>query len=223
MLETIRKIISNVLQAIYQPFFFALILSVLVMFFVMYLDKYTEGSFKDKLWAAAKEWKGRFASTVRFRRGFYLVFCAVMVLFKTLLNRNMWANPISDVIGIWGFKNANGDFTTEIVENVVLFVPLVFFLFWYMETRTADIQKDRASDDQQPKTTDTQQPKTFSTKFHLVMIRAIVFAFVSSLSIEMLQLVLRLGTWQLSDLFFNTLGGIIGGLIYWISAKARRL
>lgn len=200
MLETIRKIISNVLQAIYQPFFFALILSVLVMFFVMYLDKYTEGSLKDKLWAAAKEWKGRFASTVRFRRGFYLVFCAVMVLFKTLLNRNMWANPISDVIGIWGFKNANGEFTTEIVENVVLFVPLVFFLFWYMETRT-----------------------TFSTKFHLVMIRAIVFAFVSSLSIEMLQLVLRLGTWQLSDLFFNTLGGIIGGLIYWISAKARKL
>lgn len=31
----------------------------------------------------------------------------------------------------------------------------------------------------------------------------------------MLQLFLRLGTWQLSDLFFNTLGGFIGGFIYW--------
>ena len=27
---------------------------------------------------------------------------------------------------------------------------------------------------------------------------------------------LRLGTWQLSDLFYNTLGGAIGGLIYYI-------
>ncbi|MBR3173773.1 MAG: hypothetical protein IKF24_04525 [Eubacterium sp.] len=37
----------------------------------------------------------------------------------------------------------------------------------------------------------------------------------------MLQLFLRLGTWQLSDIAFNTLGGVIGGLVYWVSAKIR--
>ena len=49
----------------------------------------------------------------------------------------------------------------------------------------------------------------------------IAVLFLSSLTIEMLQPFLRLGTWQLSDLAFNTLGGVIGGLIYWVSAKIR--
>lgn len=54
-----------------------------------------------------------------------------------------------------------------------------------------------------------------------VMGGAIAISFLSSLAIEMLQLFLRLGTWQLSDLCFNTLGGVIGGLIYRVSVKCR--
>lgn len=30
-----------------------------------------------------------------------LVFYTVMILFRTLLNRDMWANPVSDLIGLW--------------------------------------------------------------------------------------------------------------------------
>ena len=40
--------------------------------------------------------------------------------------------------------------------------------------------------------------------------------------IEMLQLFLRLGTFQLSDLFYNTVGGMIGGLMYYGIAKAKK-
>ena len=57
----------------------------------------------------------------------------------------------------------------------------------------------------------------------VAMWRAIAVSFLSSLTIEMLQLFLRLGTWQLSDLCFNTLGGVIGGLIDWVTAKIRRV
>ena len=39
-------------------------------------------------------------------------------------------------------------------------------------------------------------------------------AFLFSLSVELLQLFLRVGTFQLSDICYNTLGGIIGGVIY---------
>ena len=46
-------------------------------------------------------------------------------------------------------------------------------------------------------------------------------AFLFSLAIEFLQLFLRLGTFQLSDLFYNTLGGVLGGMIYWICWKIR--
>ena len=41
-------------------------------------------------------------------------------------------------------------------------------------------------------------------------------------SIEMLQLLLRLGTFQLSDIFYNTVGGVIGGLMYCAVMKARK-
>ena len=45
---------------------------------------------------------------------------------------------------------------------------------------------------------------------------------IFSISIEMLQLFLRLGTFQLSDLFYNTVGGMIGGLMYYGIAKAKK-
>ena len=47
-------------------------------------------------------------------------------------------------------------------------------------------------------------------------------AFIFSISIEMLQLFLRLGTFQLSDLFYNTVGGTLGGLMYYAVMKARK-
>ena len=153
----------------------------------------------DKIKAAAGDWKDRFIGKVQFRRGFYLTFCAVMVLFKTLLNRNIWANPFSDVIGLWGLYDKDGNFTTEIIENTLLFVPLIFFLFFFWETT---------------------ERKT--TSFLHVIGKGVVVTFAISFTIEMLQLFLRIGTWQLSDLCFNTLGGLIGALIYWITAKLRK-
>ena len=43
-------------------------------------------------------------------------------------------------------------------------------------------------------------------------------------SIELLQLFLRLGTFQISDLFFNTIGGLAGGIIYFlVNAVAERI
>lgn len=40
--------------------------------------------------------------------------------------------------------------------------------------------------------------------------------------LEMLQLLLRLGTFQLSDIFYNTVGGVLGGLMYCAVMKARK-
>ena len=47
-------------------------------------------------------------------------------------------------------------------------------------------------------------------------------AFIFSISIEMLQLLLRLGTFQLSDIFYNTVGGVVGGLVFYAAMKARK-
>lgn len=47
-------------------------------------------------------------------------------------------------------------------------------------------------------------------------------AFIFSVGIEMLQLLLRLGMFQLLDIFYNTVGGVLGGLLYCVAMKARK-
>ena len=148
--------------------------------------------------SAAKSWVGEFKTSIFFRKLFVLFFFSVMILFRTLINRNMWANPLSNVMGdwwIWRIKNGEKQLTTECLENLILMLPFIFVLFW-----------------------------TFEDKMENVKLRAVVWnatktSFVFSFTIEMLQLFLRLGTWQLSYLFYNTLGGAIGGLIYYIGYK----
>ena len=42
---------------------------------------------------------------------------------------------------------------------------------------------------------------------------------IETMLIEMLQLLLRLGTFQVSDIVYNTLGGMLGGLCYIVGKK----
>ena len=188
-MQIISTIITNVLTALYQPFWFAVILSVLFMFIY---KTYPSGR------QAAKDWISWFRSDAKFRRIFFLVFYSVMILFRTLLNRNMWANPVSNVIGVWGLYNAKGELTTECVENLALFIPFTILLLWEAKDRIL-------------------------TKMTIgsVLWNSTKITFLFSFTIEMLQLFLRLGTWQLSDFFYNTLGGVIGGLIYYIGYKIK--
>ena len=48
------------------------------------------------------------------------------------------------------------------------------------------------------------------------------YAIIGIALIEMLQLLLRLGTFQLSDIFYNTVGGVLGGLMYCAVMKVRK-
>ena len=70
------------------------------------------------------------------------------------------------------------------------------------------------------------EEKIFGKKVYIgkIILKSIQIAFLSSLTIELLQLFLRLGTFQISDLFFNTIGGLTGGIIYFlVNAVAERM
>ena len=188
-MSILKSIISNVLVALYQPFWFALLLSIVFMFV---WKRYS--SVKE----AMRQWIQWFKKEESFRRMFLLVFYTIMILFRTLINRNMWLNPLSDVMGgwwIWKIDNKTGEqvLTTECFENLALFVPFTVLLFY------------------------TYRDKIVGEHITLgrILWKASKIVFLFSFTIEMLQLFLRLGTWQLSDLFYNTLGGFIGGMIYW--------
>ena len=190
MIEIMKNIITNVLIALYQPFGFAVILAVLFMF--LYLMA------RERGWKTVIQWWfDEFKTNSTFRRVFFLVFYTAMILFKTLLNRHMWMNPVSNVIGIWGLYDENGNLTTETIENMALFIPFTILFLWSFKDKNGEKTRN----------------------FIDSLCRSIIVTFLFSMTIEFTQLFLHLGTFQLSDLFYNTLGGLIGGLLYWIGYK----
>lgn len=190
MIEILRKIIANVLEALYQPFGFAVVIAVLFTFLYLFAK---ELGWKNVI----LKWFQYFKTSAVFRRVFLLTIYVSMITFRTLLNRHIWANPLSDVIGVWGLYNANGELTTEAIENLVLFIPFTVLLLLSFREKLL----------------------RSGVKVFDVIWKSTVIVFCCSITIEFLQLFLRLGTFQLSDLFYNTLGGLIGGLIYWCGYK----
>ena len=193
MIIMVKRIVENVLIALYQPFGFAVVMAIFSMFFYMYAREHG-------LKVVMQRWMNEFKTSSRFRKNFILVFYVAMILFRTLLNRDLWKNPVSDVIGVWGLYNEKGELTTEIIENLALFVPFTILMLWtFHEKLLGEV-----------------------AKFFRTICRSVESVFLFSLIIEFLQLFFHLGTFQLSDLFYNTLGGLIGGLIYWIGYKVTR-
>lgn len=192
-IELLSKIITNILTALYEPFGFSILLSFLAMFF--YLYAYQSDHAGNGWKSAIVTWYTEFKSSVFFRKLFFLSFTTALILFRTLLNRNLWMNPLSDVMGgwtIWTTVNEERQLTTECIENIIMMVPFSAMVMW-----------------------------TFNVKEKIIW-KSIKIAFLFSISIEFLQLFLRLGTFQLSDIFYNTLGGFIGGVLYYAVMKARK-
>lgn len=164
-IDLLGKILSNILTALYEPFGFSLLLSFLAMFFYLYAYKPIEAG---KGWKNAMvTWYREFKESMFFRKLFFLAFVTSLILFRTLLNRNLWMNPFSAVV-MWTFHGKAGNGWNNIL--------------W------------------------------LSGKI----------AFGFSLMIEILQLLLRLGTFQLSDIFYNTVGGVLGGMCYWGIIKIKK-
>ena len=143
-----------------------------------------------------KEFKG----SVFFRKLFLLAFVTSLILFRTLLNRNLWMNPLSKVMGGWGiWETVNGEqkLTTECIENVIMMVPFSAVVMWTFQKKAGNGWKN-------------------------IVWQSGMVAFIFSIVIEVLQLLLRLGTFQLSDIFCNTVGGVVGGVCYWGVMRVRK-
>ncbi len=198
IIDLFGKIIANILTAFYEPFGFSLLLSFLAMFFYLYAYEPTSAGRGWK--SAIITWYQKFKESVFFRKLFLLAFVTSMIMFRTLLNRILWLNPLSKVMGGWGIweiENGERQLTTECIENVIMMVPFSAIVMWTFGEKIGNSWKK-------------------------ILWQSWKIAFVFSVSIEMLQLLLRLGTFQLSDIFYNTVGGLIGGVCYLGVMKARK-
>lgn len=187
-MEIVLNVIKHVLMALYQYFSSALLASVFFMFFYMHAKKH---GIKE----TCKTWIDKFKKDKEFRKTFFFAFYTMMILLRTIFCRNMWMNPVSNIMGIWSFHDADGNLNTEMIENLILFIPFTALFF--------DAFKERLFG-----TGMVPAGKMFKKSFCV--------SACLSFGIEFIQLFLRVGTFQLSDLFFNILGGIIGGLIFMI-------
>lgn len=128
MLEGLSIIITDILASIYESLTFSILLAFFFMFFYMFSQKC---GWKILL----KQWIQEFKNNRLFRYVFLLVLCVVMILFRTLFNRNLWLNPLSDVMGGWWLYDNDGKFTTEAFENILLLVPFTILLFVILDMK----------------------------------------------------------------------------------------
>ena len=197
-IEILSKILINILTAFYESFGFSILLSFLAMFFYLYACVPADAG---KGWKSAiVTWYKEFKESVFFRKLFLLAFVTSLILFRTLLNRNLWMNPLSKVMGGWGIwetVNSEQQLTTECIENVIMMVPFSAVVMWTFQKKAGNGWKN-------------------------IVWQSGRVAFIFSIVIEVLQLLLRLGTFQLSDIFYNTVGGVVGGVCYWGVMRVRK-
>ena len=84
-IDLLGKILTNILNALYEPFGFSLLLSFLAMFFYLYANEPTEAG---KGWKnAIVTWYQKFKESVFFRKLFLLAFVTSLILFRTQIGR----------------------------------------------------------------------------------------------------------------------------------------
>lgn len=189
--ETIITIIKDVVVGIYPGLISSLIYAILVMFVFNY-------ALEKGFWEILSEWVKCFKDDKYFRFKFYCIFYIFLVLSRTMLTRPYHVNPLSNVIGNWGLHTDEGKLNIEPFENFIMFIPLPILAF--LACKESFFYRKRVS-------------------IWSVLAKTVFLSFTTSVVIEVIQLFLRLGTFQLSDLFFNTMGGLFGGILYCIFFK----
>mgnify|MGYP006918635454 FL=1 len=128
MMEVLSKTVYNVLSALYQPFWAAVLFAFFFMFLYVYAKehKWKKSNFIQNMFVT---WWTAFKSSSCFRRTFLLAFYTAMILLRTVLNRKIWFDPLGKLFGGWGLHE-DGQFTTESIENFMLFIPFSVLLLW---------------------------------------------------------------------------------------------
>lgn len=199
MIRIMNKVTCDVLTALYQQFWAAVFLSFLFMFLYLYAKEHGWGKHNlvRNMFAV---WYHAFRNSSIFRRIFFLTFYTSMILLRTVLNREIWFDPLEKVFAGWGLYE-NGKFTTESIENFILFLPFSILLLWTFHEELLG---------------SSEKINCFRTIWQVTKVVAI-FSFM----IEFIQLLFHLGTFQISDLTYNTLGGTLGGILYYVGYQFR--
>lgn len=116
---------------------------------------------------------------------FLLIFFTFSVFYLTVIQRECVYAPLSNVLGGWSpYNKETKSIDYQAIGNIFMFIPsaILFSILIYDE-------------------------------YSLIkpLLKTVLAAFIFSLIIELCQLIFSKGTFQLSDIVYNTLGGLVGG------------
>ncbi len=196
MMNVILSIFKNIGALLYKQGGTAILVAVLFMFAWSYARE-NGWHGREAVKRSAGVWMARFRDSGEFRRVFLLAVYVSMMLLRTVLMRDFYAHPLAKFMGGWGLYDEYGGMTAESIENIMLFVPFAFLLMWVRRGGAAN--------------GDVQERSFRGDALYVLKVCA-----GYSFGIECVQLLLHSGTFQLSDLCYNTLGGAAGILFYFV-------
>lgn len=152
---------------------------------------------RDKQWIhAVREWVADFRGDKQYRKVFFFVLYTSVLLYISLSCESMWRYPLGDIFGGWTIYNSKGELSIECIQNFLAFIP--FIPLWFGVRGYAE--------------------KSF-WKIIRTACRVTLFC---SLGVEGLQLLFRLRNVRIADVVYNVLGGLIGGVIYYLWFHRRK-
>lgn len=189
-----KSIFDDLFLSVYRYLGFGIVFGVVTMLALPEIRRRGMSSALRLFWNGIKN-----DSSYRWKFIFFIYL--FMVLSRTLICRNIWQCPWENVIGEWGIYTSEGKFNTEGLLNIVLFCPLTFFGLLGFRSYI----------------------KRKYDKAKRIVLFILKYSLAFSSTIEVCQLFLRLGTFQLSDITQNTFGGIIGVTLYLVIEKYKSI
>ncbi len=178
-------------SVIYQNIVITLLFTILALFAIAYISENGLKHSIKKIWHKFKTDDNLYRCKVIF---FLYTFFLARI---TLLGREYFDAPLSRVFdkGWIITKNEFGKWDFDAINNILLLMPYTFFMFRAFPKLIA---------------------KSNITK---IIFKAFLISLCTTLFIENCQLIFSIGTFQLADITYNTIGGILGGLIAYIFVK----
>lgn len=186
MKTALETVIKDVMMSIYSPFWFALILAFLFMYFYMEWEK-------KGFQATVRAWRERFQREKQYRIIFWLAFYTAIMMSQVFSCSSIWINPTAEVLDGWWIYDKKGELTSDAIVNLLLYIPFIYLLLCAGKEKFF-------------------QKITFLEVFR----KAFVFTFFCSVLTEFIQLMLRLQYVRVSDVVYNVIGGVLGGILFFL-------
>lgn len=118
---------------------------------------------------------------------FLFIYFTFAVFFITVIQRECIYAPLTNVFGGWSIYTDNHTIDYQVIGNILMFIPSSFIFCILMREEGSFVK---------------------------IIFKTLLSSLCFSVFIEIAQLIFSKGTFQFSDIVYNTLGGVLGAIIF---------